>query len=86
MGYIDHPRTPVKTSSISRSAEPGAAPFRDVILEVIDRSTGAVLFTEVLSRGAHWPAHETVFVLRNRLYYVKDSTTLAAIRLGDAES
>jgi hypothetical protein len=86
MGYIDHPVTPVITSSIDRGTEPRTSAVRDWVLEILDRRTGAVLFTETLSQGTHWPAQETVFVLQNRLFYVKDSTSLVAVLLGGTET
>ena len=81
--YIDHPVTPVITSSVSRAPAVGDIPSRDRLLEVIDRGTGALLLAETLSSGAHWPGREAVFVLQNTLYYVKGHNTLSAVILGE---
>jgi hypothetical protein len=86
IGYIDHPITPVLTSSISQGgAEPGDIPSRDWILEVFDRRSGEVVLMETLSQKTHWTVQETVFVLQNTLYFVRDYRTLVAVSLGSVE-
>ena len=79
--YIDHPATPVITSSVRCTAKPGDAASCDRVLEVIYRDSGDLLFTETLSTDTRWPVEETVFLLQDTLYYVKDQKTLAAVSL-----
>jgi hypothetical protein len=40
---------------------------------------------ETLSQKTHWTVQETVFVLQNTLYYVRDYRTLVAVSLGSVE-
>ncbi len=74
--YIDHATTPVFVYSIRREGK------EQSVLEVVDRASGKILLSEVLSSGMPWSVQETVFVFQDRLFYVSDRKTLTAVPLG----
>lgn len=56
------------------------------ILKVAEKSTGGVVFSEVLNSGAATVAPESFFVQQGTLYYIKDRTVLTAVRMSVADS
>jgi hypothetical protein len=53
----------------------------DNILQVVEKQSGAVVYTDMVNKGVPGIVPEAFFVTQGMLYYVKDRTVLTAVRL-----
>jgi len=56
-------------------------PLFSNVVKVVERATGALVYSDTVSTGAHAVVPELFFLQHDMLYYIKERRTLMAVRL-----
>jgi Domain of unknown function (DUF4905) len=58
-----------------------AEPSYAHVIKVVERTTGSIVYSDLMSAGAHHVVPEMFFVQHDMLYYIKERRALMAVRL-----